>query len=159
MYVGRFTRNADQKGEAMIMSDFIFSRLDKNLYKEELENQYNEYLKRTGKSYFSEEISEAYETDAQGEALTLTAEELADNEDELIRIMHQRFLNGEDTKYFNYAQEVDNNPKYDHQKQIDQDEEDRWFDEEEPSSGYSPTRKANGGEEHKQSQYTGELDY
>jgi hypothetical protein len=64
MYVGRFTRNADQKGEAMIMSDFIFSRLDKNLYKEELENQYNEYLKRTGKSYFSEEISEAYETDA-----------------------------------------------------------------------------------------------
>lgn len=40
MYVGRFVRNADVKGDAMIMSDFIFTRLDANSYNESLEQQY-----------------------------------------------------------------------------------------------------------------------
>ena len=34
------------------------------------------------------------ETDQDGQDLTLTDAELEDNEDELIRIMHKRFLDG-----------------------------------------------------------------
>ena len=52
MYVGRFIRNADAKGDPMIMSDFIFSRINEQEYKLELEKQYKEYMLKTGKSYF-----------------------------------------------------------------------------------------------------------
>lgn len=38
----------------------------------------------------------------------LSEEEQSENEDELIVLMHQKFLAGEDTKYINY-EEVDNN--------------------------------------------------
>ena len=39
------------------------------------------------------------ETDALGEDLTMSEADLEDNEDELIRIMHKRFLDGLDTKF------------------------------------------------------------
>ena len=64
-------------------------------------------------------MDEAAETDAEGKELRLSAEELSDAEDELIRIMHERFINGLDID-FNYSL-VDNNPEYDDQKQIELD--------------------------------------
>ena len=45
--------------------------------------------------------------------------------------MHQRFLDGLD-KDFDYSQLGE---KYDDHKQIDRDNEEKWFDDEEPSSG------------------------
>ena len=39
---------------------------------------------------------------------TLSKEKQDDNEDELIRIMHERFLYGKDSNFFKY-EEVDNN--------------------------------------------------
>lgn len=51
--------------------------------------------------------------------MTISAEHLEENEDELVRLMHYKFMNGEDTEWFNYAEEVDNNPKYDDVKLID----------------------------------------
>ena len=39
------------------------------------------------------------ETDKDGKDLTLTEAELEDNEDELIRIMHKRFLDGLDGEH------------------------------------------------------------
>ena len=112
MYVGRFVRNGDVKGEAMIMSDFIFSRMGENDYTEQLEAQYNEYMQLTGRSYFSGQIDEAFETDEKGNPLTISPSDLEDSEDELIRLMHLRFINGEDSEHFDYSG-VDHNADYD----------------------------------------------
>ncbi len=42
--------------------------------------------------------------------------------------MTERFVNGEDTEFFNYG-EVDNNPLYDDVDQMQRDYEERYFDE------------------------------
>ena len=47
-----------------------------------------------GECYFTGAMDEAMETDQDGQDLELTEAELEDNEDELIRIMHKRFLDG-----------------------------------------------------------------
>ena len=52
MYVGRFIRNEGAKGDAMIMSDFIFSRINEQEYNAQLEKEYNAYKEKTGKSFF-----------------------------------------------------------------------------------------------------------
>ncbi len=57
---------------------------------------------------------------------------LEDEEDELIRLMAIRFLMGEDKEYFDYSS-VDYNELYDDIEQINADEEEAYFDEEEPS--------------------------
>lgn len=44
-------------------------------------------------------MDEAMETDKDGEDLSLTEAELEDNEDELIRIMHKKFLDGHDGEF------------------------------------------------------------
>ena len=36
MYVGRFERNGEIKGDALIMSDFIFQRMDEREYNDKL---------------------------------------------------------------------------------------------------------------------------
>jgi len=42
--------------------------------------------------------------------------------------MKERFVNGEDTEFFNYN-DVDNNPSYDDVDQMQRDYEERYFDE------------------------------
>lgn len=39
----------------------------------------------------------------------ITPEELEDNEDELIQLMHDKFLCGYDYKFINYDIDIDNN--------------------------------------------------
>ena len=46
--------------------------------------------------------------------------------------MHERFLAGADSEYFDYNS-VDNNPEFDSMQQINQDAEDKYFDSEEAS--------------------------
>ena len=48
MYIGRFERNADVKGDPLIMSDFIFTRIESNNYNERLKEEYEKYLKESG---------------------------------------------------------------------------------------------------------------
>ncbi|EGR27472.1 hypothetical protein IMG5_195540 [Ichthyophthirius multifiliis] len=60
----------------------------------------------------------------------LTEQEQEENEDELLRLMHDRFILGEDTEYINYD-EIDKNGGLDDFKQQDQDDEDRYFDNDE----------------------------
>jgi hypothetical protein len=60
--------------------------------------------------------------------------------------MHIRFLCGLDKDYFDYSQ-VDNNELYDNLDEINKDQEEKFFDEEEPEI-YKQT-----------SVYTGEQDY
>ena len=65
--------------------------------------------------------------------------------------MHDRFLAGGDAEFFDYA-EVDCNDKYDDSKVKDQDEEDSWFDQDQPDNTAAIAIK-------KESEYTGVLDY
>jgi hypothetical protein len=39
----------------------------------------------------------------------ISDEDLEDNEDELIRLLHMKFLAGKDNKYFQYEKDIDTN--------------------------------------------------
>ena len=54
--------------------------------------------------------------------------QLEDNEDELMRLLHLKFLEGEDD--FDYTT-IDNDPELDDLITIARDEEEKYFDEEE----------------------------
>ena len=69
MYVGRFVRNGDVKGDALMMSDFIFQRMEESEYTSQLEEHYKKVQRDTGKSYFEGQLDEAFETDAKGDPL------------------------------------------------------------------------------------------
>jgi len=70
---------------------------------------------------------------------------LEDETDELIRLMMLKFLMGEDREFFDY-EEIDNNEIYDDIEQINQEDEEAYFDSEEPS-------------ENNLAEYTGIQDY
>ena len=63
--------------------------------------------------------------------------------------MHRRFVDGYDGEHVNY-EEIDTDARLDDKKQIEQDSEDKYFDEERASEEVLPS---------KDSVYTGELDY
>ncbi|CDW75997.1 UNKNOWN [Stylonychia lemnae] len=156
MYVGRFQRNADIQGNALIMSDFIFQRMDEQTYNDNLKEQYEKYLQRTGRSFFQGQIDEAFETNQRGDLIVISAQDLEDHEDELVRLMHDKFMNGEDTDYFNYKEDIDENEEYDDVKQIELDQEEQWFEKD---------NEEINGEDNVQNKdpqstiYTGILDY
>ena len=102
MYVGRFSnRNASVKEPRTPedLSKFLFQRLDKGEYERRLKEAYEQHLLEHGKCYFQGQLDEAMETDETGNDLTISEAELEDNEDELIRIMHKRFLDGHDSEW------------------------------------------------------------
>ena len=47
-------------------------------------------------------MDEAAETDVKGVELQLSTLDLEDNEDELIRLLHKKFLDGDDYKWIDY---------------------------------------------------------
>ena len=65
---------------------------------------YDKHLVKFGKCFFSGQLDEAMETDKDGKDLTLPESELEDNEDDLIRIMHKKFLDGHESKWIDYEQ-------------------------------------------------------
>ena len=67
-----------------------------------MQRAYDAHIQKHGECFFAGQMDEAMETDADGKELTLTEAELEDNEDELIRIVHKRFLDGYDSQYVNY---------------------------------------------------------
>ena len=54
--------------------------------------------------------------------------------EELLRIMRERFLAGDEHEHFDYARRCDNNPAYDDHEQAARDAEERWFDDEDAQS-------------------------
>ena len=76
------------------MTDICFQRLDNQEYEKELE--------KVKEEYFKGQPDESREFDENGKPMKLSDAELEDAEDELIRIMHQRFIDGED-KSFDYT--------------------------------------------------------
>ncbi|KAL1508482.1 hypothetical protein AB1Y20_004583 [Prymnesium parvum] len=68
---------------------------------------------------------------AQAAAARLAAEEEARRQslrEEFVRLMRERFLNGEDCAFFDYPA-VDDNERYDDTEQQSRDAEERWFDD------------------------------
>ena len=53
MYVGRFVRNEDVKGDAIMMSELIFQRIGEKEYEKDLKEAYLEHQKRTGKGFYN----------------------------------------------------------------------------------------------------------
>ena len=51
--------------------------------------------------------------------------------DELLAVMRERFLNGEEAEYFDYDRVCDNNLRYDDIEQEGRDAEEAWFDDDE----------------------------
>ena len=49
--------------------------------------------------------------------------------DELLQVMKDRFLRGDESAHFDYAALCDNNPRYDDLEQQARDAEDRYFDD------------------------------
>ena len=102
MYVGRFSDRNGSIREEMTRADlskFLFQSIDKKTYEESLQHAYEDHVVRHGKCFFAGQLDEAMETDQNGQDLTLTEAELEDNEDDLIRIMHKKFLDGCDHKW------------------------------------------------------------
>ena len=82
------------------MTEVLFQGMDNRYYEEELERAKKMYKNITGKHYFTKK---EFFCDK-----LLSKEETEDNEDELIQIMHYRFLRGDDKGLFNY-EEIDKN--------------------------------------------------
>jgi len=145
LYIGRYQRNGDIHGNMNPnLSDVLFQAIDTQQQEEELQKAAKLYKEISGgKEYFTEKQF--------NNNRVLSAEEIADNEDELIRIMHYRFLMGEDKGLFNY-EEIDKNDTLDNNKFLEQDSEDAYFDKEDKIEE-EPKKKE------KMSKYTGELDY
>ena len=49
--------------------------------------------------------------------------------EELLALMRERFLRGDEGEHFDYGSRCDNNPKFDDIEQESRDAEERWFDE------------------------------
>mmetsp|Transcript_16068 Transcript_16068/g.15790 ORF Transcript_16068/g.15790 Transcript_16068/m.15790 type:complete len:113 (+) Transcript_16068:2-340(+) len=110
-------------------------------YEEILQQKYDQYYEQHHRGYFDGAEEEGVETEEE-----ISPAMLEDNEDELIRIIMKRFVDGELDKFVNY-QDIDSSTKYDNYKQIQIDQEDLYFDSEEAS------------EAPKDSVYTGEQDF
>lgn len=57
-----------------------------------------------------------------------TPEMIEENNKEFFKIMKARFINGEDAEFFNYD-DIETNIQYDLSKEMEQDEEDIFFEE------------------------------
>ena len=105
-----------------MITDIAFQRLDKLEYETALKDHF-----KKNKDYFKGQMDEAFETDENGDPLSLTPAQLEDVEDELIQLMHKKFLDGEDQ--YDY-ESVDQNEGFDDIKQMERDSEEKWFEEE-----------------------------
>mgnify|MGYP003687726089 CR=1 FL=1 len=123
------------------MSTISFQQLDKINYEHSLQEKYDQYYEKHKRGYFDGAEEEGVETEEE-----ISPAQLEENEDELIRIIMQKFVKGEFDTFVNYD-EIDRSTKYDNFKQIQVDSEDKYFDSEEASQ--AP----------KDSIYTGEQDF
>ncbi|XP_028652936.1 coiled-coil domain-containing protein 97 isoform X1 [Erpetoichthys calabaricus] len=131
-------QNARSMSESRCLSDVLLSSYQEQLIQRKMELQ-QEREEGAEEEEEEEEEDDDEENEQDGPAGSMetewvpTAEEKVMLREEFISRMHQRFLDGED-RDFNYS-EVDDNPEYDNLEIVNQDAEERYFDEEEDSDG------------------------
>jgi len=113
LYVGRYKRELDKEKESV--AEMLVHQMLNNEYKQEFEKAIEE-------CGFKEDIN-------FNESENIKKSVLEDNIDVLIRMLHDKFVTGGDSKFFNYD-EIDNDDRLDDVKTINQDNEDHYFDEE-----------------------------
>ncbi|KAM3133166.1 Coiled-coil domain-containing protein 97 [Paramecium bursaria] len=116
LYVGQYKRNGNQKAPLMpALSEILTQQAQRSDYEQKLQQKYQNLSQYHD---FPDLLSEQ----------EINEEELEENTDELIRLMHQRFLNGDDQKEINYDL-VDNNSDYDDWNEVNRELEERYFDD------------------------------
>lgn len=113
-------------GTAMTLTDLLMSTYQEKIVQQRLQWQQER-----------EDACEEEEDEDEEDSPVSNAEEWVPSDDEksmlrdeFVSRMHQRFLDGED-RDFDYST-VDDNPEFDNLDIVNRDEEERYFDEEEP---------------------------
>ncbi|KAL4512549.1 hypothetical protein ABPG72_020386 [Tetrahymena utriculariae] len=118
LYCGQYLKKQAENFSELSFAQFLEEIMMKEEYRQQLEDEYNASQEKDllpKRMIYDQIISE---------------QEQEDYEDELITFMHNQFLIGEEKDYFNYD-EIDNDENLDDRKTIDQDQEDKYFDDEE----------------------------
>eukprot|EP00743_Colponemidia_sp_Colp-15_P009568 GILK01010465.1.p1 GENE.GILK01010465.1~~GILK01010465.1.p1 ORF type:complete len:358 (-),score=67.98 GILK01010465.1:168-1205(-) len=172
-YIGQFTDDDPTSCGSGLLSDALFSAMDRSRHREQLETALlddstedmeqeetddeqnimkdliamnSEATKRSTRKQKSgsrspsvcSDESEFESSDEEEEAeakddpkhVEISAAELQNNKDIFLRIMKERFLDGDDAAFFDYGS-VDRNERLDDLEKIGRDAEDAYFDEEE----------------------------
>ncbi|EAS05657.1 coiled-coil protein, putative (macronuclear) [Tetrahymena thermophila SB210] len=135
LYCGQYLKQQAENFSELSFAQFLEELMMKEEYRQQLEDEYNASKEKDllpKRMIYDQTISE---------------QEREDYEDELITFMHNQFLIGEEKDHFNYD-EIDNDENLDDRKIIDQDQEDKYFDDEEENE-VDPSK----------SEYTGIEDY
>ena len=152
-YIGQYMTDEEkfEKDEAKMkdevkMSSFIFQQIDRDwLKKKEMEEQEMEECMEEEEDEDSDNDSEGHSEDNEGhkegneghhedkkgqDVTSISSEHKLKLREEFLNLMRQRFLEGLDEE-FDYTK-VDTNDEYDNLDILGQDEQDKYFDEEEP---------------------------
>uniref|UniRef100_UPI00398E6EA1 coiled-coil domain-containing protein 97 n=1 Tax=Pristiophorus japonicus TaxID=55135 RepID=UPI00398E6EA1 len=115
-------------GNAMCLSDLLMSTYQEKMVQERLQWQ----QEREDACVEEEEDDEEEEDNTESKAADWvpSEDEKTMLREEFVSRMHQRFLDGEDGD-FDYST-VDDNPDFDNLDIVNRDEEEKYFDEEEP---------------------------
>ncbi|KRX02687.1 hypothetical protein PPERSA_01804 [Pseudocohnilembus persalinus] len=118
LYCGQYTRNNelldDTQGLQCGMLTFLMQR--------NVEEEYQKILK---KKY--EKLKNKLDFPQLNSNQDIDQDEIEDNQDELIRLLHDRFICGLETEHFNY-EFIDNNEDLDDDKIINDDIEESYYD-------------------------------
>ncbi|XP_043536693.1 coiled-coil domain-containing protein 97 isoform X1 [Chiloscyllium plagiosum] len=120
--------NSKNLSNAMCLSDLLMSTYQEKIVQERLQWQ----QEREDACVEEEEDDEEEDDDTESKAADWipSDDERSMLREEFVSRMYQRFLDGEDSD-FDYSA-VDDNPDFDNLDIINRDEEERYFDEEEP---------------------------
>ncbi|XP_060071957.1 coiled-coil domain-containing protein 97-like [Ylistrum balloti] len=128
--IGQYLTDEEVQGQ-VDKSDLRFSTILLKHMDQLEENEVFKLQKDTEDSQFEEEDEDSdEEEEMEKEEEEISDEKKLELREEMYRIMQERFLSGQEHQ-FDYS-EVDNNTDYDDLDLLDKDEEERYFDSEEP---------------------------
>ncbi|KAG8448809.1 hypothetical protein GDO86_015763 [Hymenochirus boettgeri] len=147
-YVGQYqseeevmSQNSKDLSQTTSLSSFLLNSCQEQALQCKLEAQ-----RELEESCIEEEEDEDSDEDSElqsDEEREVGSEERALLREEFISRMHQRFLDGKDCD-FDYS-EVDDNPDFDNLDIVTHDEEERYFDDEDPEEAETEDHKAETG--------------
>ncbi|XP_067831045.1 coiled-coil domain-containing protein 97 [Heptranchias perlo] len=121
-------QNSKNLGDAMCLSDLLMSTYQEKIVQERL--QWQQEREDACVEEEEEDEEEDDNPDSKAADWVPSDDEKTLLREEFVSRMHQRFLDGEDGD-FDYSA-VDDNPDFDNLDIVSRDEEERYFDEEEP---------------------------
>ncbi|XP_033734116.1 coiled-coil domain-containing protein 97-like [Pecten maximus] len=134
--IGQYLTQEEIEGQ-VDRSDLRFSTILLKHMDQLEENQVFKLQKDTEDCQFEEEDEDSdEEEEMEKEEEEISVERKSEMREEMFRIMQERFLSGQEQQ-FDYSQ-VDDNTEYDDLDLLDKDEEEKYFDSEEPEESSVP---------------------